>query len=62
LQKYVIKAGITSSGVRAFRHTAAKLRRDAGETAEDVSRFFDHSRMAVTIVYFRRLEGEQDRS
>jgi integrase len=54
--------GIAPSGVHIFRHTAAKLRRDVGETIEDVSRFLDHSSLAVTTVYLRRLEGEQDRS
>jgi len=62
LQRYFRKAGITPSGVHIFRHTTAKLRRDAGETVEDVSRFLDHSSLAVTTVYLRRLEGEQDRS
>jgi site-specific recombinase XerD len=62
LQRYFKKAGITPSGVHIFRHTAAKLRRDAGETVEDVSRFLAHSRLAVTTVYLRRLEGEQDKS
>jgi integrase len=62
LQKYFRKAGITPSGVHIFRHTAAKLRRDAGETVEDVSRFLDQSSLAVTTVYLRRLEGEQDKS
>jgi site-specific recombinase XerD len=62
LQRYFKKAGITPSGVHIFRHTAAKLRRDAGETVEDVSRFLDHSSLAVTTVYLRRLEGEQDKS
>ena len=62
LQKYFRKAGITPSGVHIFRHTAAKLRRDAGETVDDVSRFLDHSSLAVTTVYLRRLEGEQDKS
>jgi integrase len=62
LQKYFRKAGITPAGVHIFRHTAAKLRRDAGETIEDVSRFLDHSSLAVTTVYLRRLEGEQDKS
>ena len=61
LQKYFKKAGISPSGVHIFRHTAAKLRRDAGETVEDVSRFLDHSSLAVTTVYLRRLEGEQDK-
>lgn len=62
LQRYFRLAGIMPSGVHIFRHTAAKLRRDAGETLEDVSRFLDHSSLAVTTVYLRRLEGEQDRS
>ncbi len=62
LQRYFRKAGITPSGVHIFRHTAAKLRRDAGETVEDVSRFLDHSSLAVTTVYLRRLEGEKDKS
>ncbi len=62
LQRYFRKAAMTPAGVHIFRHTAAKLRRDAGETVEDVSRFLDHSSLAVTTVYLRRLEGEQDRS
>ncbi|MGP8079621.1 MAG: tyrosine-type recombinase/integrase [Dehalococcoidales bacterium] len=62
LQRYFKKAGISPSGVHIFRHTAAKLRRDAGETVEDVSRFLDHSSLAVTTVYLRRLEGEQDKA
>ena len=41
--------------------TAAKLRRDAGESVEDVSRFLDHSSLAVTTTYLRRLEGQEDR-
>jgi len=62
LQRYFRLAGIHPAGVHIFRHTAAKLRRDAGETVEDVSRFLDHSNLAVTTVYLRKLEGEQDRS
>ena len=38
----------------------AKLRRDAGESIEDVSRFLDHSSLAVTTTYLRRLEGQED--
>ena len=62
LQHYFANAGISPSGVHIFRHSAAKLRRDAGETIEDVSRFLDHSSLAVTTVYLRRLEGETDKS
>jgi hypothetical protein len=45
-----------------FRHSAAKLRRDAGESIEDVSRFLDHSSLAVATVYLLRLEGQADTS
>jgi len=47
--------------VHVFRHAAAKLRRDAGESIEDVSRFLDHSSLAVTTMYLRRLEGQEDK-
>lgn len=57
---YLEKAGLPSSGVHVLRHTAAKLRRDAGESIEDVSRFLDHSSLAVTSTYLRRLEGQED--
>ena len=43
-----------------LRHTAAKLRRDVGESVEDVSAFLDHSSLAVTTTYLRRLEGQRD--
>jgi integrase len=46
--------------VHILRHTVAKLRRDAGESIEDVSRFLDHSSLAVTTTYLRRLEGQED--
>ena len=45
----------------SLRHAAAKLCREAGESVEDVSRFLDHSSLAVTTVYLRRLEGQEDR-
>jgi integrase len=55
-------AGLPPAGVHILRHSAAKLRRDAGESIEEVSRFLDHSSLAVTTVYLRRLEGQEDRS
>jgi len=58
----VKKAGLPPAGVHVFRHSAAKLRRDAGESVEEVSRFLDHSSLAVTTTYLRRLEGQEDRS
>jgi hypothetical protein len=35
--------------------------RDAGESIEEVSRFLDHSSLAVTTTYLRRLEGQEDK-
>ncbi|MHB8870379.1 MAG: hypothetical protein ACYC8U_16450, partial [Thermoleophilia bacterium] len=54
-------AGLPPAGVHVFRHAAAKLRRDAGESVEEVSLFLDHSSLAVTTTYLRRLEGQEDR-
>ena len=60
LRKYLKEAGINASGIHVLRHTAAKLRRDAGESIEAVSQFLDHSSLAVTTVYLKRLEGQED--
>ena len=60
-RRYLRAAGLAPSGLHILRHTAAKLRRDAGASIEQVSSFLDHSSLAVTSVYLRRLEGETDR-
>jgi integrase len=60
-RRYLQKAGLPPAGLHVMRHTAAKLRRDAGESVEEVSRFLDHSSLAVTTTYLRRLEGQEDR-
>lgn len=60
-RRHLQKAGLPPAGLHVLRHTAAKLRRDAGESVEDVSRFLDHSSLAVTTTYLRRLEGQEDR-
>jgi len=57
---YLRSAGLPLAGLHILRHSAAKLRRDAGESIEAVSAFLDHSSLAVTTVYLRRLEGETD--
>ena len=62
LRRYLKAAGLPLAGVHIFRHSAAKLRREAGESIEDVSRFLDHSSLQVTTTYLRRLEGQEDRS
>jgi len=61
-RRYLRAAGLAPSGLHILRHTAAKLRRDAGASVEAVSAFLDHSSLAVTTVYLRRLEGETDRT
>ncbi len=61
LKRYLGMAGLPPAGVHILRHAAAKLRREAGESVEDVSQFLDHSSLAVTTVYLRRLEGQEDR-
>ncbi len=60
LKRYLKAAGLPPSGVHIFRHSAAKLRREAGQSVEEVSRFLDHSSLAVTSVYLRQLEGDKD--
>jgi len=61
LKRYLVAAGLPAAGVHILRHAAAKLRREAGESVEDVSLFLDHSSLQVTTVYLRRLEGQEDR-
>jgi len=56
LRRYLVAAGLPFSGVHVLRHAAAKLRRDAGQSIEEVSRFLDHSSLAVTSTYLRRIE------
>jgi integrase len=57
-RRYLRSAGLAPTGLHVLRHTAAKLRRDARASIEAVSSFLDHSSLAVTSVYLRRLEGE----
>jgi integrase/recombinase XerC len=61
-RRYLREAGLPPSGLHILRHSAAKLRREAGESVEAVSAFLDHSSLAVTTVYLRRLEGVEDRA
>jgi site-specific recombinase XerD len=61
-RKYLAAAGLQPTGLHILRHSAAKLRRDAGESVESVSAFLDHSSLAVTTTYLRRLEGVEDHS
>ena len=59
-RRYEAVAGLPPAGLHILRHTAARLRRDAGDSVASMSSFVDHSPLAVTTVYLRRLEGQQD--
>jgi integrase len=61
-RRYLAAAGLSPSGLHILRHSAARLRRDAAESVETVSAFLDHSSLAVTTTYLRRLEGVEDHS
>ena len=61
-RRYLMAAGLRPTGLHILRHSAARLRRDAGESVETVSAFLDHSSLAVTTTYLRRLEGVEDHS
>jgi integrase/recombinase XerC len=61
LKRYAKKANI--SGVvtpHVFRHTAAKLRQEAGQKLEDISAFLGHADISTTARYLRRIVGEED--
>lgn len=60
LGRYARRAGLGHVAPHALRHTAAKLRRDAGESIEQVSAFLGHRNLATTALYLARLEGEGD--
>ena len=60
--KYLTAAGLTPTGLHVLRHSAARLRRNAGESVEAVSSFLDHASLSTTTVYLRRLEGVEDRA
>lgn len=60
LRRYAIRAGLEGVTPHVLRHSAAKLRRDAGATIEQVQSFLGHRNLATTARYLARLEGEHD--
>jgi integrase/recombinase XerC len=61
-RRYLAAAGLAPTGLHILRHSAARLRRQAGESIESVSAYLDHSSLATTTTYLRRLEGQEDRA
>lgn len=60
LRRYAARAGLTGVTPHVLRHSAAKLRRDAGSTLEQVSALLGHRNLATTATYLARLEGDDD--
>jgi len=64
LKKYSLRAGLDPEKmhVHILRHTAAYLRKKAGDDIETISSFLVHSSLAVTQIYMHSLEGKADDS
>lgn len=64
LRMYALRAGLRAERlhVHSLRHTAAMLRREAGDDVDEVSAFLNHSSLAVTNIYLHRMEGRVDES
>ena len=60
LRRYAARAGLEAVTPHVLRHSAAKLRREAGASIEDVQALLGHRSLATTATYLRRLEGEGD--
>lgn len=62
LKKYLRLAGLDAEEihVHTLRHTAAMLRRWAGESIEDISALLGHSTIATTQIYLDKVEGKPD--
>lgn len=60
LRSYATTAGVTGVCPHALRHSAAKLRRLAGASLEEVSALLGHRSFATTVIYLQRLETEPD--
>jgi integrase/recombinase XerD len=46
--------------VHTLRHTAAMLRKQAGDDLESISSFLGHSTLAITQIYLHSVEGRHD--
>jgi site-specific recombinase XerD len=60
LRRYGQTIGVEGLTVHTLRHTAAKLRRQAGASLEDVQTVLGHANIATTARYLARLEGAKD--
>lgn len=64
LKYYARKAGLRSERLRvhSLRHTAAMLRKAAGDDLEQISSQLNHSSLAITQIYLHSIESHRDQS
>jgi site-specific recombinase XerD len=64
LKVYARRAGLEAEkiSVHTLRHSAAMLRREAGDDVQKISDFLGHSNAAVTRIYLHKIEGKGDQS
>ncbi len=60
LRRYAASAGLAGVCPHVLRHMAAKLRRHAGASVEEVSALLGHASIATTATYLRRIDTEPD--
>ena len=61
LRKHGKRAGLEIAP-HALRHTAAKLRLQAGVTVDEIGDLLGHRNLAITAIYLKQLEGDHDNS
>lgn len=61
LRRHAEAAGLADVACHTLRHAAARLRREAGASIEEVGILLGHRSIATTAMYLRRLEDEEDR-
>ncbi len=64
LKKYARRAGLNPAKihVHTLRHTAAMLRKEAGDDLEAIKSLLEHSSLAITQIYIHKVEGKKDTS
>ena len=64
LKRYCRLAGLDPEQVHVhtLRHTAAMLRKEAGDDVEKISAFLAHSSLSITQIYLHTVEGQKDES
>jgi site-specific recombinase XerD len=60
-KRYCKLAGLSPSySLHSLRHSAARLRYEAGSSIQDIQQYLGHSSLATTDVYLKRLSGVAD--